>query len=125
MPPSATARMALTPPSSWGHPGATSTRLTSSSLSAREDEGEKGVSSVGRPTRNGCPAASIAEGYKSLGVLRFCPPKLGSPRGEAEARQRPQEDGPATIEGEEGARGQAGRPRRAGQERQQKEAVAA
>ncbi len=42
--------------------------------------------------------------------------------GEAEARQRPQEDGPATIEGEEGARGQAGRPRRVGQGRQQREA---
>src|SRR6266567_5451214 len=47
------------------------------------------------------------------------------PRGEAEARQRPQEDGPATIEGEEGARGQAGSPRRVGQRRRQGEAVAA
>jgi predicted amidohydrolase len=41
-------------------------------------------------------------------VLRFCPPEIGVLCGEAEARQRPQKDGPATIEGEEGARGQAG-----------------
>jgi hypothetical protein len=89
-----------------------------------------------RPSWRRCSIAWVRAPSDRSAVLDDRSPRIGprngvkvlssgirSPRGEAEARQRSQEDGPATLEGEEGA--EAGRPRRVGQGRQQREAVAA
>jgi hypothetical protein len=110
-----------------GHLSSSGTRAWTARRTTGSHRAGRGASQTGRflePQRASGTVSSL-QLVQEPRVLRFCSLRSRSPRGEAEARQRPQEDGPATIEGEEGTRRQTGRPRRVRQGRQQREAVAA